>query len=196
MTGRTKERLAELILEHFRETRESTLQECRKALGFGAYDGSLNSAISRLTEAGAIECIKSRGNKFAIYRYLKEPDKHIGKAAELQEKAWRAMRIAKTFTAWDVALLSGASLDYVHGYIRSLKRGGLLKKVGQDPKQREILKIEGKPPKEAPRAWEATSRKEAPIQEAIALGWEMMRALRQGNKDKAMDACVKILGCL
>ncbi len=196
MTGRTKERLAELILEHFRETRESTLQECRKALGIGAYDGSLNSAISRLTDAGAIECIKSSGNKFAIYRYIKEPDKHIGKAAELQEKAWRAMRIAKTFTAWDVALLSGASLDYIHGYIRSLKKGDLLEKVGLDHKQREVLRIKGKPSKEAPRAWEATARKEVPIQEAIVLGWEMMRALRAGKRDKAMDACVKILGHL
>ncbi len=195
MSGRTKERFAEEILEYFREMKESSLDQCRQALGITSR-GSMNSAIARLVKTGALRCARSIGNKYALYEYIGEPGKQIGKMPELQHKAWTAMRISKTFTAWNIAHLSGASLEYVHDYIRSLKRDGILEKAGKDQRsKREILRIKKEYVTKiiAPRIWESTARREGPVQEGITLGWEMMRALRCGNTEKAKDLCVKIL---
>lgn len=83
---------------------------------------------------------------------------------DAQEKLWRAMRIRRTFHAFDVAQLSGASLDYTKKYIQFLMKLGLIKRIGLD-KHQARYRVKDKPPLCAPH-WkrDATAVKEGAAQ--------------------------------
>lgn len=178
--------LADLVTEYFQRMGFSSLEQCRRALGITDKRG-INGVVANLRSSGVLREAPGMGINGVIFEYVREPDPR--RPHDLMEKAWRAMRLSKVFSAWDIAMYSGASLDYCHRYIRHLARKGILVKFGRNDKQRFTYRIaDGHDSTTAPAFNSSATRRERNIQEAIESGWHLMRALRAGDTAAAKES--------
>jgi hypothetical protein len=89
-----------------------------------ACDGrKADSAVAELMRRKAVVRI-GRG----MYRYAGAPQAEP--EAEIEEKIWRAMKINPTWTAADIAMLAGTSVNYVYKKVRWFQAEGLIKRAG------------------------------------------------------------------
>lgn len=103
---------------------------------------------------------------------------------ELQRKMWRAIRMSRSFTTFDVAMYSGATLDYTKKYISFLLGKGLLKKMGTEGK-RALYGPAAALPSTAPARRRKPTLKELQRRRIADWGNAMIRAIRAGDMEKA-----------
>lgn len=131
--------------------------------------------------------LKSAGQR-GLYRFCQLQDHEHGQSAQLQEKIWRAIRISGSYTIFEIAQLSGATIDYVKKYTSFLIRNGLVRKTGKKGQRaiyRPILDL----PSVMPRMRSKRNKKEVERQDLIDLGWQMMRMIRDGDMLEAFRMC-------
>jgi len=168
------------VREHFRAMKESTAPQAARALGI---DQTLvRRAIATLKKQGWLTCTRIVG----IYRFREVPEHERGQTHRLQEKMWRAMRMSRTWTTWDVAQLAGATLDYVKKYAAQLAAEGLIVQAGTTG-HRKIWRVADGAPQETPPFRSRAAVKEQAMQSAIDAGWALMRALLAGDRSQALE---------
>jgi len=166
------------VREYFEEMKIGTAAQAAKALGIPAQTASAH--VRDLREQG---WLVKRPGCFGMYDYHQLQDHEYGHAVKMQEKMWRAMRHGKTFTVWDIALYAGASIEYVRDYVKFLLGKGLIRVAGKKG-QRPVYAIKEEAAATTPVMRSASSKKEMARQKIIDLGWELMRALRDGDIEK------------
>src|SRR5690606_38925993 len=109
-------------------------------------------------------------------------------------------RIAKSFTAWDLAMYAGVSLDYARGYATWLVSKGLLEKAGTAKSgQRQLFRCIENPPRETPRWRTKTTEKDAGWMDALDGAWALARALLERDLPAAIaaaEAAQRKIGCI
>jgi hypothetical protein len=105
----------------------------------------------------------------------------------LREKMYRAIRMNRSFTVFDIAQLSGATTDYAKKYIASLVGQGLLKKIGIK-NRRAIYGPAATLPAECP--WWHTKERNYGPQKGALIRWArlLLRMLQHENYGKAAVA--------
>jgi hypothetical protein len=169
----------EKVREYFQEMKVGTAAGAAKALGIPVQTAYAH--VRDLLEQG---WLTKRPGCFGMYDYHQLQEHEYGHAVKLQEKMWRAMRMSKGFTVWDIALYSGASIEYVRNYVKFLLGRGLLRKAGKVG-QRPIYATKPESPAVTPVMRSASSKKETARQRIIDLGWALMRALRDDDRGTA-----------
>jgi len=170
------------IREYFRGMHRSTAAQAARALGIDA--DVCRARCSDMSKRGWL--IHLPGTK-GLYEFKEIAASESGRDAVLRTKLWRAIRIAKSFTIWDAAMYSGATLDYAKKYTASLLRQGLVAKTGKDG-QKAIYRCLAEERTATPRL----IRKRpvpgaADHQVLVDLGWALMRAIRDGNREATID---------
>lgn len=169
------------VREYFREMRQSTPAACAHALGIPA--DTVRRCVETLHNKG---WLKRVGETRGLYAFSQlAPHKH-GRPFTLQKKLWRAVRMSRSFTAWEIAQLSEATLDYAKKYISFLRRSGLVEKVGRSG-QKAVYRATGDAPGTVPVMRAGKPKKELARQDLLDLGWAMMRAIRDSDMDQARD---------
>jgi predicted transcriptional regulator len=88
----------------------------------------VRDALRNLVEFGLVKRAERPGENEALY-YLTGK---AGMRGETQEKVWRAILVKRLgFTGKDLAILSGASRDYIRRYLRYLKTQGFIQETGR-----------------------------------------------------------------
>ena len=169
----------EKVREYFQEMKIGTAATAAKALGIPQKTASAH--VRDLFEQG---WLTKRPGCFGMYDYHQLKEHEHGKAVKLQEKMWRAMRQSKRFTVWDIALYSGASIEYVRDFVKHLIGKNLIRRAGKTG-QRPIYITQDDVREATPVMRTGASVKETARQELIALGWALMQALRDGDMKKA-----------
>jgi hypothetical protein len=178
----------EKVREYFRQMKTGTAAQAARALGIPG--ATARHCVKDLCEVGWLKHCDAYG----IYEFRQLQLHEYGRAAKLQETIWRAIRISKTFTAWDIAMYSGASLDYVKDYVKFLKGRGLIQISGKH-RQRPVYRIKDESAA-TPLMRTAAAGKELKHQDIIDLGWDLMRTLRDNDIAKARDLTIKMEGKL
>ncbi len=182
--------LADLVLDYFRGMGCSSVEQCRRALGITDKQ-TLDTQMALLVRKGALRESAGMGITGVVYEFVRDPDPL--RPQELLEKAWRAMRLSKVFSIWDIAMYSGASLDYCKRYIRELNKQGVLDVLGRDEKKRFRYRIKpGMDQNRAPYVRMGMNRTERAIQEAMSAGWKMMRELKAGDVIAARNSLMAV----
>lgn len=124
-----------------------------------------------------------------LYHRRPQVPETAGRDASLQVKIWRAVRITKSFTNWDLALYTGATIDYVKRYLAFLQTKGFVKKAGKlGP--RTIYQMTATAPQATPKMLD---RKDRPAQDAtLAVAVELLRHIREGDRSAAMSAYAQL----
>lgn len=174
--------LSDSIGEYFRKMGPSTASACADALGENPT--TVHARIFKLVQKGGLKRAIRLGHSI-IYEYV-DGSEAYGRPAEIQVKLWRAIRLSKRFTLWEVALLSGASLAYAKGYVAHLADKGLVTRAGRDGRK-VIFCCAPHAPVDTPRMIKGHSKREVHLQEIITLGWEVMRSLRDGETEEAKE---------
>ena len=173
---------ADQIREWFHQMETGTSLDCAAALGMKP--ANCYRRIQELLKRGWLvqAC-------YGVFRYQEIPEHLRGKAVELQAKMWRAIRIAKIVTVWDIAQFSSASYEYAQAYIRHLKTEKLIEKTGRRQGMRLVYKCLAELKHETPvmRAHKKQTAAELRRLERMDTGWALMRAIRDGD-DKAARA--------
>jgi hypothetical protein len=168
------------VRDYFKHMGESSPGACAKALGAPWRD--VYSRIRDLVKNGWL--IKDETG-YGIYRFHQLKDSEHGQCAKLQEKMWRAARLAKSFTVWDIALYSHATLDYTKKYVTFLKRQGHVTQVGKKG-QRVIYQCTATAKTETPICRKGKKvLTEVKRQDLLDLGLDMVRAIKDGDHVKA-----------
>lgn len=177
----------EMIREYFRAAGTSTPARCSAALGI---DGdTVRARVRDLMLAGWLVQVKGCQG---FYRFQESPA--AGRAHAMQDTLWRAMRVAKRFTAWDAAMFSGSSLDYAKEYITFLQRSGMIKVVGKTG-QKPVYQIKDEPPIKTPHLIKHSPKEEARLL-GIDIGWALIRALLAGDNGEAHHCCCQLMDAL
>jgi len=174
------------VREYFQQMSHSTPEACAKALGMS---GNLaRRCVEDLRQKGwLIHCDRVQG----LYKFRQLKDDEHGQSAGLQKKIWRAVRISRSFTVWDIAQLSGATIDYVKKYVAFLMRHGHVEKIGRDG-SRAIYRRVRDLPAAMPRMRSKSIKQELTRQGLLDLGWALMRAIRDDNMDQVRTAHAEI----
>lgn len=106
------------------------------------------------------------------------------KAPELQQKLWRAARINKTFTNFDLARYSGATLDYTKRYVSFLQKQGHVSHVGRKG-QKFIFKVSPDAPFETP--YMADSKPQDGKHDLAILALDLLHAIRGADMETARE---------
>jgi predicted HTH transcriptional regulator len=176
------------VREYFEKMKVGTSAQAAKSLGIPAQTAYAN--LRDLYEQGWLKKVLGCPG---MYEYHQLKDFEYGRSVKMQEMLWRAMRNSKTFTAWSIAMLSGASMPYTKEYIAFAMKKGLVSKTGKKGHQ-AIYGVKSEPGIDTPVMRSAASTKELHRQVIIDLGWDLMRALRDGDMEKAREIN-KMLGC-
>lgn len=180
-----KQTKTEQIREYYRQMSRATSAQVADALGFTR--GSTYKCVRELLDRGWLVKTDMRG----LYEFHEIPEHEHGKIIDLQKKMWRAMRLSRAFTAWDIAWYSTATLDYAQKYVTFVSKTGHITRAGKDGHKIiwnvSRVNIPGKAP--LMRLGKVKSEREVRRQEMMEAGWAMMRAIRDGDtatvKDKA-----------
>ncbi|MBN1495912.1 MAG: hypothetical protein JXA07_04030 [Spirochaetes bacterium] len=184
----SKRTRTQMIREYFQNVGPATI--ARAAVDLNIPQRTVRKAIESLQARGEATRIGS-----GLYKYRQPEGARDSAVYETQRTMWRAMRISKTFTVWDVAQLSGASIDYAQRYVAFLAKGKYLLPAGKDgqrPRWRIILKA----PVDAPVMVSASNRAEEARIARLEAAWELMRAIYAGDMAAARAALVKVEGNL
>lgn len=177
----------EQIREYFREYGPSSAPECAKAIGIQV--DYVHKKISDLRKKGWLVRLK-RG----LFEYRQLSSEQTGKNAVLQKKMWHAMRMCPTWTQFDIAQLSGATLNFVGIYVTWLLRAGHIQRAGKAGRK-VVYRCKSTLVKTTPRIVRLrVDKAEMKIQELKNLGWVMMRSLRDGDLDVALLNCDRLRG--
>ena len=183
--------MTDQIREWFRRMETGSSAQCAAALGIK--NANCYRRIRELVLRGWLT-----QPAYGVFRFQEIPEHLHGKAVELQAKMWRAIRIAKKATAWDIAQFSGASLYYSQAYIRYLKSEKLIEETGSRQGMRPMYRCLSEPKHETPvmRAHKSRTAAELRRLELMNTGWAFMRALRDGNgtaaRDELRELCQKM----
>ncbi len=163
---------AEHVKEFYRGMGTAPVQCCAAALGIAPE--SARRKILHLQRKGWLERVEGLPD---FYRFI-EARNGEAPGGELQDKLWRAARIAKNFTAWDLAMYAGVSLEYARGYANWLVSKRLLEKL-EAPKgnERQAFRCIENPPRETPRWRTKIAEKDAGWMEALDGAWSLARAI-------------------
>ena len=174
MAGKTNK--TDQVREWFRNMETGSSAECAAALGMK--NANVYRRIQELLKRGWLV-----QQSYGVFRYQEIPEHLHGKTAELQTKMWRAIRIARTVTTWDVAQFSGATYEYAQMYIRHLLAEKLIEKTGSKQGQRPVYRCRAEIRHETPimRANRKGTAEESRRLELMETGWELMRSLRIGD---------------
>lgn len=170
----------------FEKMRTSTAAAAARALGLRGTQASC--AVRELLERGWLKRVDGCQG---IYEFHQLKEHEFGRAVKIQEKIWRAVRIAKNFTAWEIALYSGANLDHVREYLRFLQRKGLIKPEGRQG-MKAIYRCQENPQTETPVMRSLSNRKAVRLEDLQEIGWSLMRALQGGELDQARELCERL----
>lgn len=165
----------EKIRKYFEKMKTGTAAGSAKALGIPSQTAYAN--VRDLYEQGWLKKIPGC---LGMYEYNQLKDHEHGRSVDLQVKIWRSMRLSKSFTAWDIAMYSGASLAYVKEYISFLMGKGFVSRTGKRG-QKAIYAVKTEPDIDTPVMRSAASTREVQHQDIIDLGWKLMLALRDGE---------------
>ena len=175
------------VLEYFRRMKTGTAAQAARALAIPG--NAARHCVEDLCKAGRLKRCEGDG----IYEFHQPKPHESGRAVKTQETIWRAIRICKTFTAWDIAMYSGASLDYVKDYLKFTRNAGLIHIMGKRG-QRSVYRITEGTASETPVMRSSASVKEVRRQDLIDLGWKLMLALRDNDMATAKDINRKLEG--
>ena len=170
---------AEQIRDHFKRMGTSNAASCARALAMPI--DAVQKCVQDLAEKGWLQR-KNRG----VYEYREVPDADRGHAAPLQVKMWRAVRINQSFTVRDVALYSGATLDYAKKYIEELRRRKLVKRIGTEG-FKAIYACNPGIESETPVVHARRKAKTANPEQILDDAWALARAIRDGKRDEARE---------
>jgi len=171
----------ENIRRYFQEMKVGTAAQAAKALSIPR--DTVSDHVRDLHKQGWL--IKRPG-VFGIYDYHQLQEHEYGHAVERQVKMWRAMRHGKTFTVWDIAMFAGASIEYVRDYVKFILGKGLIRQTGKKG-QRPVYSIKEGSPATTPVMRSTSAKTETNRRQIIDLGWDLMRALRDGDMKKARE---------
>lgn len=178
---------AEHIKEFYRGMGTAPVQCCAAALGISPE--SARQKILHLQRKGWLERVEGLPD---FFRFVDARNGDVSPDG-LQEKLWRAARIAKNFTAWDLAMYAGVSLEYARGYAAWLVSKGLLEKAGSAKgNQRQAFRCIENPPMQTPRWRVKTAEKDFGWMEALDGAWALARAILERDLPAARAALVKI----
>jgi len=175
----------ELVLEYFTRLRSARQAACAAELGLARK--AVYKSVESLVKKGLL--IREPGVP-GLYRCAQASPGKVLKVAEKQVKIWRAMKLKRTFTRWDLAFYSGASLDYVKRYLMFLQNAGYVSKLGHEG-DRILYAIEGSAPKDAPQMTSGTfldTRTDRLLEDAL----ELVGAIRAGERARAREAHARI----
>jgi len=165
----------ERVRTFFEQMGTSTAAAAARALGLRGTQASC--AVRELLERGWLTRVEGC---HGIYEFHRLKEHEHGRAVQIQEKIWRAIRIAKSFTSWDIALYAGANLDYVREYMRFIQGQGLIKADGKrGPKT--LYRCAAEPPTDTPVMRSVSNRRAVWHENLENLGWQMMRSLMGGD---------------
>ena len=86
----------------------------------------------------AFETLKAQGYLDRVghgkYQFVEKVEKP---GAEVTDKIWRAMKIKKVFTAAQIAMLSGSTVNYIYKLFRGFRADGVIKQHGLKPRSSE-----------------------------------------------------------
>lgn len=176
--------VAGLVREYFRSHRSGTAAAAASELGKPRT--AVYAAMRDLLDAGYL---KKDELMIGLYHVVAAPDEPSG-SADLQVKIWRAIRINRKFTNWDLALYSGATLDYVKRYISILQGAGHIVKTGRKGR-RLIYQLAATAPRETPRMSKGAQRRPGGRDlgnDLLETAWEIVRALQAGDRTAAAEA--------
>jgi len=174
------------VREYFRQMNHSTPKACAKALGMPGK--MIRRCVEELRQQGwLVHCDRVQG----LYKFYQLEDDEHGRSGALQKKIWRAVRISRSFTVWDIAQLSGATIDYVKKYVAFLMRHGHVEKIGRDG-SRAIYRRARDLPAAMPRMRSKRIKQELIRQDLLDLGWALMRAIRDDDMDQVHTAHAEI----
>lgn len=143
MNGYEMRRIVARVAEYIRTHGPVAEETMRDALGLG----------QALAHRAVLVLMKKTAASGLQLRLSLPPEGPLptqnARRGDVQEKLWRAMRIKRTFHAFDVAQLSGASLDYTKKYLQFLMKLGLVRRIGLD-KHQARYRVKDKPPLTAP----------------------------------------------
>ncbi len=109
------------VREYFKEHKEAFISIMRKELGLTHTQADID--IRELIKSGYIKSLEEPG----LYAWVGEPKRN----RKVQEKIWKAMRIAKNFSIRSLEVTTGASYDYIKRYVRHLKNNGYIRTIGK-----------------------------------------------------------------
>lgn len=98
-------------------------KEVRDALGME--EDMVTRGFQTLMRQECLEVVE-RG----LYRFVENINKPIPEATD---KVWRAMRMSQAFSASEIAMLAGTSVDYVYKRFRIYRAEGYIKPAGVRP---------------------------------------------------------------
>lgn len=164
--------------EYFRRVGKATVQEAARDLGVSRESAYLS--IQNLVKRGWL--VKSDDN--LEYQYQEISEQQRTGAASREEMAWRAIRIANTFTCWDIAMYAGLKLDWVQEYVAYLRNQGLIIDIGKKGNRRHYKIKENASPETplrnpADRITEVDRIKE----HLLDLAGGLLRAIRDDDRD-------------
>lgn len=168
---------AGLVREYFRSKRSGTAAAAARELGRPRT--AVYAAMRDLLDAGYL---KKDGLMIGLYHVAEAPEEPAG--ADLQVKLWRAIRINRKFTNWDLALYSGATLDYTKRYVSYLQSLGYVSQAGKKGR-RTIYQIKATAPSATPRMSKA---RQGRSDDLLGTAWEIVRGLQAGDQRAAADA--------
>lgn len=177
--------VAGLVREYFRGAKSATAAQVARDLGKPRT--AVYAAMRDLLKAGYLQKDELM---MGLYHVRAIPAEPAGRA-DLQVKIWRAIRINRKFTNWDLALYSGATLDYVQKYLAHLQQLRLVSKVGRRG-QRVIYQVRLDAPQETPRMKRPRVIRQAPCGALLDIAWEIVRALKAGDRRAAAEAHARL----
>jgi len=158
-------------------------KEARDALGMT--EDEVTRSFQTLMRQGSLEVVE-RG----VYRFVENINKPIPAATD---KVWRAMRMSQAFTAGEIAMLAGTSIDYVYKRFRIYRADGYLKPAGvrrTGPTSRtKLWRLTGKGKQRAQNPSAETYTPDALIMAAVNLNRLVCSGLVARNKDAGDQAC-------
>ncbi len=120
--GRPQNKSTEAVRAFAATTGTFTRTAVREALGLDRE--IVDTAIDTL-----IRTKRLRKTGKAVFEWI--PEKKKGKESPLEERIWHAMRINPSWSAADIAVQAGTTVNYVYKRLRAYRALGLIKKYGQ-----------------------------------------------------------------
>lgn len=169
----------ESVREYFREMGTSTAAAAAKALGL-----TQRVAYARVRDLYDKGWLQKVPGCLGMYEYHQLEEHEYGRSAALREKLWRSIKIAKSFTAWDIAMYAGTTLDYAKKYIYSLVKRGYVEKYGRKG-QKAVYRITAAAPRSTPKLRKSAGQRALQAKDLENMGWELLRALKKSDMDEA-----------
>jgi len=164
------------VKQYVKEMGQATAPICAAALGL-----KTRQAYRCMEELYQRGWLQKKGRGVFVFNGCVQDSR---RTSELQQKIWRAMGLSRSFTSFEIATLSGATLNHVRHYLAPLISAGLAEKVGKKGRY-GLYRLAADAPRRAPQIMRERSQKRSNEHELIDLAWAMIRALQAGRRAEA-----------